>query len=183
MNVLVITGSMGSGKTTMMGEVSDLLAMRGVVHAAIDIDAFGNAHDPSGAMDLAAIAYRNVAAAVRNYAAEGVTTLVMAGAIETLSELAQLRGAVGATDLVVCRLIAPVAIMQQRGQIDNHAFVGAVACVRGREPGIWQQKYVDRVVVLEDALDKAAVEDFAVANDGARPITEVAREILQRAGL
>jgi adenylylsulfate kinase len=168
MNVLVITGSMGSGKTTMMGEVSDLLAMRGVVHAAIDIDAFGNAHDPAGSMDLAAMAYRNVAAAVRNYAAEGVTTLVMAGAIETRSELEQLRGAVGATDLVVCRLIAPVAIMQQR--------------VRGREPGSWQQKYVDRVEVLEDALDKAAVEDFAVANDGARPITEVAREILQRAG-
>jgi hypothetical protein len=46
-----------------------------------------------------------------------------------------------------------------------------------------QQKYVDRVVVLEDALDMAAVEDFAVANDGARPITEVAHEILQRAGL
>jgi hypothetical protein len=168
MNVLVITGSMGSGKTTMMGEVSDLLTMRGIVHAAIDIDAFGNAHDPAGAMDLAAMAYRNVAAAVRNYAAEGVTTLVMAGAIETRSELAQLRGAVGATDLVVCRLIAPVALMQQR--------------VRAREPGIWQQKYVDRVAVLENALDKAAVEDFSASNDGTRPITDVASEILQRAG-
>jgi type II secretory pathway predicted ATPase ExeA len=168
MRVLVITGSMGSGKTTMMGEVSDLLAMRGTVHAAIDIDAFGNVHDPAGAIDLAAMAYRNVAAAVRNYAAEGVTTLVMAGAIETRAELAQLRGAVGATDLVVCRLRAPLAIMQQR--------------VRAREPGIWQQKYVDRVAVLEEALDHAALEDVSVVNDGSRPVTNVAREILQRAG-
>ena len=46
MKALVITGSMGSGKTTLIGEISDLLAMRGVAHAAIDIDAFGNAHDP-----------------------------------------------------------------------------------------------------------------------------------------
>src|SRR5688500_7102899 len=35
--VLVITGSMGAGKTTVMGEVSDLLAARGVRHAALDI--------------------------------------------------------------------------------------------------------------------------------------------------
>ena len=167
MLVLVITGSMGSGKTTLMGEVSDLLAMRGIVHAAIDIDAFGNAHDPTGTIDLAAMAYRNVAAAVQNYAVEGVTTLVMAGAIETRAELEQLRGAARATDLVVCRLRAPLALMQQR--------------VRAREPGIWQQKYVDRVAVLEEALDHAALEDFSVANDGSRPVTDVAREILQRA--
>jgi hypothetical protein len=114
------------------------------------------------------MAYRNVAAAVMNYAAEGVTTFVLAGAIETRSELAQLRGAVGATDLVVCRLLAPPALMQQR--------------VRGREPGIWQQKYVDRVAMLEATLDRAGLEDFAVANDGSRPITSVAEEILQRAG-
>ena len=168
MRVLVITGSMGSGKTTMMGEVSDLLSTRGVVHAAIDIDAFGNAHDPAGAIDLMAIAYRNVAAAVRHYAAEGVKTLVMAGAIETRDELEQLRCAVNATDLVVCRLKAPLVVMQQR--------------VRGREPGIWQQKYVDRVAALEDVLDKAAVEDFSVVTDGSRRVTDVAREILQRAG-
>ena len=168
MNVLVITGAMGSGKTTIMGEVSDLLAVRGLIHAAIDIDAFGNAYDPSGVIDLMAMAYQNVAAAVRNYAAQSVTTLVMAGAIETRDELAQLRAAVGATALVVCRLMAPLATMQQR--------------IRAREPGIWQQTYVDRVAALEEALNKAAVEDFTVVNDGARPVTDVAREILQRAG-
>ena len=169
MRALVITGSMGSGKTTMMGEISDLLAMRGIAHAAIDIDAFGNAHDPAGAIDLAAIAYRNVAAVVRNYAMEGVNTFVMAGAIETGAELSQLRETVGGdAEIVVCRLIAPLAVMQQR--------------IRAREPGFWQQKYVDRVAVLEDALDKAALEDFSLANDGTRRVTVVAGEILQRAG-
>jgi hypothetical protein len=36
--------------------------------------------------------------------------------------------------------------------------------------------------MLEATLDRAGLEDFAVANDGSRPITSVAEEILQRAG-
>ena len=168
MRALVVTGSMGSGKTTMIGELSDLLASRGIAHAAIDIDAFGNAHDPMGAIDLAAVAYRNVAAAVGNYVVRGVTTFVLAGAIETTAELTQLKDAVGTTDVVVCRLGAPVTVMQDR--------------IRLRERGMCQQKYVARVGVLEAALDRAALEDFAVANDGSRPITDVAEEILRRAG-
>lgn len=69
---------------------------------------------------------------------------------------------------IVCRLTAPLAVMQER--------------IRARERGFWQQKYVDRVAVLEDALDKAALEDFSLVNDGTRRITDVAGEILQRAG-
>ena len=168
MKTLVITGSMGAGKTTMIGELSDLLAAAGVAHAAIDIDALGSAHHPRATFDLAAIAYRNLAAVVRNYAAEGVTSFVMAGAIENASELGRLRDAAGGGELVVCRLRAPVDVMEKR--------------VRVREPGMWREKYVGRVALLEQTLDEAALEDFAVANDGGRPISEVAREILQRAG-
>lgn len=166
--VLVITGSMGAGKTTVMGEVSDLLAARGVRHAALDIDAFGNAHDPDGALDLAAMAYRNLTAAVHNYAASGVSTFVMAGAIESRAELAQLRDSATATDLIVCRLIAPLDVMQER--------------IRAREPGMWQQKYVDRVAVLDARLDAAAVEHFRLVNDGTRSITELGEEMLKRTG-
>ena len=168
MKVLVVTGSMGSGKTTMIGELSDLLASRGIAHAALDIDAFGSAYEPRGTIDFAGVAYRNVAAAVGNYAAHGVTTLVLAGAIETASELAQLHQAVGTAEVVLCRLRAPLAVMQDR--------------IRRREPGMWQQKYVDRVAILEGVLDRAGLEAFTVANDGSRPITDVAEEILQRAG-
>ena len=165
---LVISGSMGSGKTTMMGEVSDLLQRHHQAHAAIDIDAFGNAHDPAGGMDLAAIAYRNVAAVVRNYLAAGLSHFVMAGAIESRAELSQLRDAVNAIEVVVCRLRAPIAVMEHR--------------VRMREPGLWQQKYVARVAELDGVLHAAGVEDFALSNDGTRAITEVAEEIVKRVG-
>ena len=44
--VLVISGSMGSGKTTVLAEASDLLAAADIPHAAIDLDALALAHLP-----------------------------------------------------------------------------------------------------------------------------------------
>jgi len=37
---------MGAGKSAVMGEASDILARRRIVHAAIDLDALGVAHLP-----------------------------------------------------------------------------------------------------------------------------------------
>jgi adenylate kinase len=35
-SLLIITGTMGAGKTTVLGEASDILALRQIPHAAID---------------------------------------------------------------------------------------------------------------------------------------------------
>jgi hypothetical protein len=40
---------MGSGKTTVLAEASDILALGHIMHAAIDLDALGLAHLPSAA--------------------------------------------------------------------------------------------------------------------------------------
>jgi hypothetical protein len=48
--------------------------------------------------------------------------------------------------------------------------------------GYVAKKYVDRVAILDAALNRAGLEDFVVADDGSRPINDVAEEILQRAG-
>jgi hypothetical protein len=42
--VLIITGAMGAGKAAVLGEASDILAQRQIVHAAIDVDVLGLAH-------------------------------------------------------------------------------------------------------------------------------------------
>ena len=41
-SLLIVTGTMGAGKSTVLGEASDILAGRGLVHAAIDVDALGD---------------------------------------------------------------------------------------------------------------------------------------------
>src|SRR5689334_12782973 len=111
---------MGAGKSALLAEASDLLAARGIVHAAIDLDALAIGHfgDRSSNADLT---YRNLAAIWRNYEAAGVERVLVAAAMETRDALDRLRSSLGSPDLIVCRVKAPLAAMQRR--------------VRAREPG------------------------------------------------
>jgi cytidylate kinase len=163
--VLVISGSMGAGKTTVLGEASDILNVSGIPHAAIDLDALGLAHLPAAVSDDLMI--RNLAAVWNNYAPAGITRLLLSEALDDIIKRERLRQAVPGADIIVCRLRAKLETMQQR--------------IRLREPGMLQEQFVARVAELEASLDAGHVEDFSVENDG-RSITEVAREVLVRAG-
>ena len=157
---------MGAGKTSVLAEASDILALRRIVNAAIDLDALGLAYLPSAAM-TEEVMYRNLESVCRNYAALGVTRVLVARAMEDRTELELCRGAVSAQNTAVCRLTASLGEMQQR--------------VRTRESGILQQQFVDRVAILDAILDRARLEDFVVLNED-RPINDVAQEMLVKAG-
>jgi hypothetical protein len=157
---------MGAGKTAVLGEASDLLAHRRIVHAAIDLDGLGLAHLPSADGADAAM-YTNLRSVCANYAALGVNRVLLARALESRAQLDRCRDAVSAESLIVCRLVAGVPAMQQR--------------VRAREPGIEQQRYVDRVKLLDGILDRAHLEDFRVENQH-RSVTDAAMEMLVKAG-
>jgi hypothetical protein len=164
--LLIITGSMGSGKTTVLAEASDILISRNVAHAAIDLDALGTAY-LTPAVDDDGLLYRNLQSVWGNCAHAGLTRLLLAAAIENRAALDRCRLAVPGARPVVCRLTASTTTMQNR--------------VRMREPGMLQRSFVDRVVKLNALLNQAKVEDFTVDNDS-RPVTDVAREMLTRAG-
>src|SRR5260370_932212 len=76
-SLLIITGTMGSGKTAVLAESSDLLARRRIAHAAIDLDAIGLAHLPSAA-NSDDVMYRNLQCVWQNYASLGVRRLFLA---------------------------------------------------------------------------------------------------------
>ena len=156
---------MGAGKTSVLAEASDILTARGIVHAAIDLDALGTAHLPAGAPDDLEI--RNLAALWNNYAAAGVSRVLIACAVETAGELERIRQSVAAADTVVVRLTASVDTMQRR--------------IALRETGLLQPAFLARVKELESILDAVSVENFSISNDQ-RSVTEVARELLVRAG-
>ena len=162
---LVITGSMGAGKTTVLGEASDILAARGIAHAALDLDALGIV-GVSDAVTLD-LMRRNLVAVLENYASVGIDRFLIAEALESLADRERLAEALGSAEMAVCRIRASVATMQAR--------------VRLREPGSLQNEFVRRAATLDAALDAAAVEDFTIDNDN-RSITDVAREMLILAG-
>ena len=166
MKLLVVSGSMGSGKTTVMAEASDVLKSRGIAHAAIDLDALGVAHLPAGvARD---IEYRNLESLAANFAAAGVPRLLLAAAVEDRAMLDRIRAAVRAGQASVCRLRAPLATMQRR--------VGV------REPGMLQRELLERVTELELRLDRCACENFALDNGDGVSVTDLAADMLARAG-
>lgn len=164
-DVLLITGSMGVGKTATLGEASDLLAERGIAHAAVDLDALGLAYGVNSA--LGEIAIRNLVCVCANYESAGITKLLAAGAVESSEELEQIRRATNAQRTVVCRLRAPLAVMQRR--------------VALRERGIFSEQYVARVGPLEARLDAVTLEDFSVETaEGS--VTDAAQRMLTLAG-
>jgi hypothetical protein len=165
-DLLIITGSMGSGKSTVLGAATDLLTLRGIAHAAIDLDTLGIFHLPVE-IDGSSVGLRNLQCVWENYAALGLRRLLLARAIETRTDLAACRQAVGTKRTVICRLRVSLETMQRR--------------VRLREPGPFQQNFVARVAVLEDMLDRAQLEDFSIANEDGSA-SDVAREMLVRAG-
>jgi hypothetical protein len=156
---------MGSGKTTVLGEASDLLAAHGIVHATLDLDAFAAV----GVADALALelTHRNLAASYEQLVGAGLRRLLLAEAVETRAERLALSEAMPNADLVVCRLTASFETKDRR--------------LRVREPGINQKRFVIRARELDRTLDAAGVEDFTLVND-ARHVTDVARELLTRAG-
>lgn len=157
---------MGSGKSTVLAEASDLLSQHGIVHAAVDLDALAMACLPSGeASD--AIMHRNLRSLWSNYRTAGVTRLMVARAVENRERLEMIREAAPEARMTVCRLMAGRAEAERR--------------VAAREPGFHQQSLVARVAVLEAILNRARLEDFTIVNEG-RTVTETALEMLLRAG-
>jgi hypothetical protein len=165
-SLLIITGTMGVGKTAVMAEASDILSRRNMVHAAIDLDAFGVAHLPSVAANDE-IMYRNLRSVYENCAGAGLQRFLLARAVEDRALLNLLRGIIPAAHTVVCRLTASIEAMQQR--------------VAMRDRGMLQRELVARVAELNATLDRAALEDFTVVNEN-RSLTDVATELLVKAG-
>jgi hypothetical protein len=157
---------MGAGKTSVLGEASDVLTLHDIPHAAIDVDALGLAYlpKPTGNDE---VMYRNLRSVCNNYASLGVTRFLLARALENRAELDLCRGIVSAANTIVCRLTANIETMEQR--------------VKMRESGVLQRTYVARVAELNVILDRARLEDFSLVCEN-RSLTEIAHEMLVRAG-
>ena len=165
--VLLVSGSMGSGKTTVLFEASDLLVEARVAHAAVDLDCLSVMYPRQGRFGEP-LMFANLAAIWPIYAAAGAQRLLVAYVVEDRSELHQYHEAVPGAEVVVCRLTASIETMQER--------------LRIREPGTIQPQAIARSAELADILDRVKAEDFTVSNNGERPIAEVAHEVLSRAG-
>jgi len=165
--VLVITGPVGVGKSTIAAEAAWLLRQADVPHALVDLDRIEQcwpvpADDPWNER----VSHRNLACMWANFRQAGADRLIFARVLETRSLLRRVTEAVPGAQITVVRLWAPVVVLQER--------------IRSREASDpdW---FLGAAAHTAEVFERARVEDHLVDNEN-RPAAVVAEEVLHRVG-
>lgn len=166
---LLLTGTVGVGKSTTADAVGGRLREQGVPHAVVDLDELRRCW-PAPADDPfhAALGLANLAAVTRAYRAAGAERLVLAGVAESRDDRDRHVAALE-VPLHVVRLVGAAEVVEPR--------------LRARHVGdpeglAW---HLQRRGELDAVLDAAAVADAEVAVDGLDP-DAVAAAVLVAAG-
>lgn len=166
--VMLVTGPVGVGKTSVAGEVSAVLEQARVPHAFVDVDSLRWSYpSPPDDRFRTRLAMRNLAAVWANFRSAGAERLVLADVVEARAELDRYRAAVPGARIIVVRLRAAVETLAAR--------------VAGRERGSGRDWHLARAAELAAQMDRDAVEDVLIETDG-RSLAEIAREALARCG-
>lgn len=166
--VLVLTGPVGVGKTTVASAASDLLDERGAPHAVIDLDWLRWCHpNPPDDPFHAALGLGNLAAVWRNYRTAGADRLVLVDVVEAREQLEEYRAAIPGAAVTVVRLAAGVPTLHRR--------------LEGRETGASLAWHRARAVELAALMDARRVEDVLLDTEGRTP-RDIAAEALRRTG-
>jgi shikimate kinase len=165
--VLVVSGTLGAGKTTIAWAVRDLLVGWGRSCAIVDLDALCQKEPPPADDPYNdRLGFANLAAIWPHYA--DVEHLVIARVVEDAGDKARYERALGGSRVTVVRVDASPEARRAR--------------LTEREPeGPWRDGHLARTDALAERLAALALDDHVVAND-ARPARDVAEEIAARLG-
>lgn len=110
-DAIFINGTVGSGKSSVAAAVGALEAIAGRPHAVIDLDDIRRLWPtPIGDPFHHELELINLSDLVRNYRSAGAERLVLAGVIETATEIPRYQQVLGSTGLFLCRLTVEPAI-------------------------------------------------------------------------
>lgn len=166
-SVLLLTGAVASGKTTIAAEIGEIFPPDRAI-ACIDLDQLGWAFIPDASEDsLLRLRTDNLAAIWPNVRSAGIGSVVISAAISRPGELQLIREAVDPSELTVVRLVTPRALLDAR--------------LRQRDSGRILQDHQGILDALERSLDESVLEDIRVQNDERSP-REVAMAILKAIG-
>lgn len=111
---LLVTGTVGVGKTTVAEAVAERLGAAGRAAASIDLDALGRLHPaPPGDRFRRRLTLANLAAVAAGHRAAGAAVLVVAGVVEDHAQRAEVEAALAGPVRVV-HLVAPAAVVEER---------------------------------------------------------------------
>ena len=166
--VLLVTGPVGAGKTSVAETIGDELERRGLPHATVDVDWLCQC-DPAPSDDPYnhRLGVRNLGAIWPNFAAAGATHLVLARVVESMDEIADYEAVLPGARITVCRLRARIETLHAR--------------LHGRDRGDWLAWMLARSVELSEILERNDV-GHAVVDVDDLDVDAAAREVLRVTG-
>lgn len=166
---LIITGPVGSGKSTVSAEMSEVLARSGMPHVLFDMDYLRWVHpDPEGDAFSSQVGLRNLAAMWPNMQIVPLRCALVADVVEHRSQVASYTSAMPETDVTVVRLDVPMPVILER-----------LARRESQHTLAW---YKRRAPELQEIMEREQVADIVI-DVGERSAEDVALEILQRTGI
>ena len=162
---ILLTGTVGSGKTAVTIAIGDLLELRRQPYALVDLDWLGWVEPaPGSPLTQRSVLVENLRLIWPTFREAGAERLVLARYVEDRAQLDELRAALPGVELVVVRLVATQAVIERR--------------LRARDSGAQLAEHLAHAAARSEAN---ALED-AVVENGDRPLAEVAAEVLAVAG-
>ena len=166
--MLVLTGPVGAGKTTIAFALSARLEQMTISHAVVDMDALRNCFpSPAGDPFHMALGLRNLAAVWANYRALNTERLILADIVESRAQLAEYQAAVPGAVVQILRLHASLETLHRR--------------LAQREPADSLPWYRQRAAELSALMQEHRVEDLLVDTEG-KSVAAIVEEILSRTG-
>ncbi|HEX9099705.1 MAG TPA: hypothetical protein VF956_09495 [Candidatus Dormibacteraeota bacterium] len=160
---LLLTGTVGTGKTVVAIEIGHILEQQGKSAAVIDLDWLGWLGSSTVTADQ--LIARNLGAIWPNLRKAGMSYAVLARAMLSRDSLSDLRVAVPEAEIVVVRLTASPSTIERR--------------LRQRDSGRELEEHLRESEHMTHAMDRAGLEDMAIGTDDRTP-EEVAQEVLRR---
>jgi hypothetical protein len=110
---VLLTGAYGTGKSTVVEEIADLLEIAGEPYAAIDLDWLAWSNAPGAGHDETALLATNLRAVASTFRAAGARRFALAGSVDSVERLGAIRDALAMPVLVV-RLTVPLTEIERR---------------------------------------------------------------------
>lgn len=164
---VLMTGTIGTGKTAVASEMGELLEGRGVAVAIIDLDWLGWFHHlPGQGPTPDELIVQNLRVVWPNFDAAGARYLVMTRAITEGGQVEAIRGALADVELRVALLTTPPELIADR--------------LRRRDTGAILAGHLEESAAM--ALSMGDLQaDLSIVNDD-RPIRDVAEELITKLG-
>lgn len=165
--VVVVTGTIGVGKTAIAMTMSEILHDRGIRHGLLEVDWLGEVYPAPNPEDpySTRFAMKNLAAIWPNFLEVGITRAIVTMTLENLQEKADLEDALEPASVTVVRLEA--SSETRAGRIEK------------RELGVLRDLFLQKTDPLAAQMESLGIGDLVVSNEGRTP-QDVATEILER---